>query len=87
MEQNLLTAEKVLYILTKLVGVFKSWMALITNISSMIWENVEQIKASHQLDLISPAAKNVKWTPNLIPPRATSALKKRSHLACLEVWN
>lgn len=60
MEQNLVTAGKVLYILTTLVGVFKSWMALISNISPVIWENVEHIAASHQLHLISPAAKNVK---------------------------
>lgn len=60
MEQNILTAGNVLYILTTLAGVSKTWMALVSDISSVIWKNVERVAASHQLHLMSLAAKNVK---------------------------
>lgn len=55
-----LTAGKALYILTTLVGGSKGWRVLISNISSMTRENTGQRAASHQLDLIALAAKNVR---------------------------
>lgn len=82
-----LTAGKVLYILTILVEVSKGWRALISSTSSMTRENVGQIAASNQLDLVALAAKNVKWTPTWIPPRGASALKKEKSFVCLKEWD
>jgi len=77
MEQNLLTTGKALYILSTLKGVFISWMALISSISCMTWESVEQIAASQQLDLTSLMAKNMNSKLNPVQ-RKVSCKKEKS---------